>query len=291
MQNFIDTAPIEDTLLHTDRLDEGSTGRRDQHKARGAFCRPRAVNTHATKYVGTMRIDEKLIKVNVLNALRSSGAFSGGAVIASEVALGSIRRRIDLLVVADRIIGIEIKGPLDSLARLPGQVAAYRQCFEQLIVVVHHSHHSAAMHRVPNDCDLWIVDDSAALHPVRENNVRLFPSRSAMLSVMGGRASKIISRNAPANSISYAHILESYRSFIVKKFEKTSTDFMSAIEKRSISDQDLSRMSRFAHSRKFALARESARASRRADWCATAAKVFGPSQSAQASSSPPVGSP
>ncbi|SOF01740.1 hypothetical protein SAMN05446635_9847 [Burkholderia sp. OK233] len=54
-----------------------------------------------------------------------------------EVCLG--RARVDLAVIADRLIGIEIKGPKDDVTRLPGQVQAYSKCFDRVVLVVHES--------------------------------------------------------------------------------------------------------------------------------------------------------
>ena len=49
------------------------------------------------------------------------------------------RARIDLAVIGDRLIGIEIKGPQDSVTRLPDQANAYSQCFDQVVLLVHES--------------------------------------------------------------------------------------------------------------------------------------------------------
>jgi hypothetical protein len=49
------------------------------------------------------------------------------------------RARIDLAVIGDRLIGIEIKGPQDSVTRLPDQAKAYSQCFDQVVLLVHES--------------------------------------------------------------------------------------------------------------------------------------------------------
>ncbi len=54
-----------------------------------------------------------------------------------EVCLG--RARVDLAVIADQLIGIEIKGPKDDVSRLPNQVQAYSKCFDRVVLVVHES--------------------------------------------------------------------------------------------------------------------------------------------------------
>ena len=54
-----------------------------------------------------------------------------------EVCLG--RARVDLAVIADRLIGIEIKGPRDDVARLPHQALAYSKCFDRVVLLVDES--------------------------------------------------------------------------------------------------------------------------------------------------------
>lgn len=54
-----------------------------------------------------------------------------------DVCLG--RARVDLAVIADKLIGIEIKGPKDDVTRLPRQVSAYSKCFDRVVLVIHRS--------------------------------------------------------------------------------------------------------------------------------------------------------
>jgi hypothetical protein len=49
-----------------------------------------------------------------------------------EMEVCSGRARIDLAVIGERLIGFEIKGPQDSVARLRGQAKAYSQCLTTL---------------------------------------------------------------------------------------------------------------------------------------------------------------
>jgi len=72
------------------------------------------------------------------------------ALIVEEMEVCSGRARIDFAVIADQLIGIEIKGPKDSVARLPGQAAAYSQCFDIVVLVVHESLFEKAQVLVPS---------------------------------------------------------------------------------------------------------------------------------------------
>ena len=48
--------------------------------------------------------------------------------------------------------GIEIKGPRDSVTRLPGQAKAYSQCFDHVVLIVHESLATKARALIP---DWW----------------------------------------------------------------------------------------------------------------------------------------
>ncbi len=74
------------------------------------------------------------------------------AFLVEEMEVCSGRARIDLAVIADSLIGIEIKGPKDDVSRLPAQARAYSQCFDQVVLVTHDGLASKAASLVP---DWW----------------------------------------------------------------------------------------------------------------------------------------
>jgi hypothetical protein len=74
------------------------------------------------------------------------------AFLVEEMEVCSGRARIDLAVIGDRLIGIEIKGPQDSVTRLPGQAKAYSQCFDHVVLIVHESLATKASALIP---DWW----------------------------------------------------------------------------------------------------------------------------------------
>jgi len=74
------------------------------------------------------------------------------AFLVEEMAVCSGRARIDLAVIGDRLTGIEIKGPRDSVTRLPGQVKAYSQCFDHVVLIVDESLATKAGALIP---DWW----------------------------------------------------------------------------------------------------------------------------------------
>jgi hypothetical protein len=72
------------------------------------------------------------------------------AFLVEEMEVCAGRARIDLAVIGDRLIGIEIKGPRDSVTRLPGQAKAYSECFDQVVLIVHESLAAKARPLIPN---------------------------------------------------------------------------------------------------------------------------------------------
>ena len=81
----------------------------------------------------TERVIRAFVKTQVPRLLQSRSR----AFLVEEMEVCSGRARIDLAVIGDHLIGIEIKGPKDDVSRLPGQVRAYSECFDLVVLVVH----------------------------------------------------------------------------------------------------------------------------------------------------------
>lgn len=86
------------------------------------------------------------VKTQIPRLVRSSSR----AFLIEEMEVCSGRARIDLAVIGDHLIGIEIKGPKDDVTRLPGQVKAYSQCFDLVVLVVHETLAQKAKALVPS---------------------------------------------------------------------------------------------------------------------------------------------
>lgn len=69
--------------------------------------------------------------------------------LVEEMEICAGKARADMAVISDQLIGIEIKGPQDSLSRLPGQVDQYSKCFDQVVLVVHEHLAKEAIQIVP----------------------------------------------------------------------------------------------------------------------------------------------
>lgn len=69
--------------------------------------------------------------------------------IIHEFALPQHGARIDIAVVADRLVGFEMKTASDSLVRLPQQQRAYGMVFDRMFIAVEPKHMSTVMEVVP----------------------------------------------------------------------------------------------------------------------------------------------
>jgi hypothetical protein len=88
------------------------------------------------------------------------------ALVVDELALCQGEARVDVAAVNGRLEGYEIKGPRDSLARLPGQRDAYNRVFDRMTIVCADRHASAIEKLVPAWWGLWGV-------VVRRNEISL----------------------------------------------------------------------------------------------------------------------
>jgi len=97
----------------------------------------------------SMEISEQDIRAFIKTQLPRWVRSNEQAFLVEEMEVCSGRARIDLAVIADHLIGIEIKGPKDDVARLPGQAEAYSKCFDQVVLVTHEGLASKAVTLVP----------------------------------------------------------------------------------------------------------------------------------------------
>lgn len=100
----------------------------------------------------TSVVSEQAIRTFVKTQIPRLVRSRSSAFLIEEMEVCSGRARIDLAVIGDHLIGIEIKGPKDDVTRLPGQVKAYSQCFDLVVLAVHESLAKKASALVP---DWW----------------------------------------------------------------------------------------------------------------------------------------
>jgi hypothetical protein len=88
----------------------------------------------------------ELVKAKIPRLIRNVSQ----ALLIEEMEVCAGRARIDIAVIADYLLGIEIKGPKDDVARLPNQVKAYSQCFDRVVLIVHQTLAPKALPLIPS---------------------------------------------------------------------------------------------------------------------------------------------
>jgi len=101
----------------------------------GAFFDGQAASCANTELEITEQDIRSRVKAKIPRLLKKTH----DALLIEEMEVCQGRARVDIAVIADFLIGIEIKGPKDNVSRLPGQVRAYSQCFDRVVLVVDES--------------------------------------------------------------------------------------------------------------------------------------------------------
>jgi len=74
-----------------------------------------------------------------------------------EIPLNEGRTRADLVVIGPRLLGFEIKSPLDDLSRLPRQLEDYRPVFDEVTLVIGLKHLTGVLSQIPGWCGILLV--------------------------------------------------------------------------------------------------------------------------------------
>lgn len=118
-----------------------------------------------------------------LSRLRSSS----DVLIVDELGLAHAKSRVDIAVINGCVHGYEIKSAQDSLARLPAQIATYRDTLERLTVVCASKHVKGVIHLAPEWCGVTEAEQGARggihFHAIRRStkNPDVQPSMLAHL--------------------------------------------------------------------------------------------------------------
>jgi hypothetical protein len=182
------------------------------------------------------------LKAWVLNRLLDQGRIDRSTVLASEYSLPTEELRADLALLADEFIGVEVKGPLDSLRRLPRQLQSYARIFDRTILVCSSAHICHVLGRVPR-VELWEVTKNFDLVIHQQPCVSTIWSadRAALARAVTCRRRLIGSFEVdPRESLT-----ESFRD----KFCEPSRRFWQAVSRRAPTADDLAHLSRFIEQR------------------------------------------
>ncbi|MEX0732378.1 MAG: sce7726 family protein [Aquisalimonadaceae bacterium] len=100
------------------------------------------------------------------------------AIISCEVPFADGRRRADLISIGEACTAYEIKGDLDNLDKLSGQIKDYQDCFEKLVVVTTPKHIKSVKAEVPRSVGIIAFEGGAfgvVRNPIRRRMLRKYP--------------------------------------------------------------------------------------------------------------------
>ncbi len=107
---------------------------------------------------------EQQIRADIMARLPRLARGADDARMVEEMEICFGRARVDMAVIAEGLIGIEIKGPDDTLARLPEQVEQYSRCFDHIVLVVDESHVAEAIKMVPRCWGIVVGKERNGMH-------------------------------------------------------------------------------------------------------------------------------
>jgi hypothetical protein len=110
-------------------------------------------------------LTEGVMKDILVRHLKRTGAMRGATVI-SELNVAGFTRRADVVLVNGKLSAFEIKGELDKLDRLPGQLDTYSRYFENVTVVCAQKHTSKVIAMASESVGVWEVGDGG-VHQIR----------------------------------------------------------------------------------------------------------------------------
>ena len=121
--------------------------------------------------------NDRSIRKILLNDLKTEHGHDQNTAIIPELSLPNGLARIDVAVVNGIMHGYELKGDLDCLNRLPGQIHAYNLIFDKITLVVGKKHVIDAIGIIPEWWGLTIAKDVGS-----DNDNLLFSLRNPSIN-------------------------------------------------------------------------------------------------------------
>jgi hypothetical protein len=225
-----------------------------------------------TKPRKKQRIGEAEIKAAVLNRLKLQGRIDRQSTLASEFCLGRTGIRTDLAARSDRLIGVEIKSELDSLRRLPAQLAVYRAHFDCTVLVLATRHLAAVDALDLAGVEIWESAADSRLETLQAGCVGPAEEpRWADLMTQVERRRFLADDGRTAFRAAFDH-----------RFAGRSREFWRVVGRRQIKADDLTTLSRFREVRLSQAASAEAREAKWAQFAERARQLLEASESSRA---------
>jgi hypothetical protein len=214
----------------------------------------------------TYCLDEASIKAAFLNYQIAIGAIDRTWRLSSEYGFDNSTRRADLALLGQgRFIGVEIKSERDTLKRLSGQLDAYLQTFDEVILVVAERHLTAALKICPDAVSIYLISSQGEISTVRISAPRLADvvliNKRRLLHGLSKRElltlvdSGTIKRQSRANLIEDAVMMpistirDALHASFNQRFKTTSDNFWRRTKNKRINISHMNTLSRFAKRR------------------------------------------
>lgn len=216
---------------------------------------------------------ESHIKCDFLNYLRATKLINSRSVLASEYVLGTTGRRADLAIHNGlKFIGVEVKSQYDTLTRLPGQLRTYTACFDEAMVVLDERHIEEGLGIASSAVSVFSVNrrgEISLVRPAQSTPVGDVRTRLQLLTIQELKklAGMPVSAQAKRNVLlKEAERLDSDMAGVAiadafrRTFADTSEDFWRRVQRKRVTLEALSCLSRFAVARANSRDREDERA-------------------------------
>jgi len=217
------------------------------------------------------KLTEAQIKALVLGHLRRTGVIDRNTVIANEFRLGHTSVRSDLAMLAKSFIGVEIKSDLDSLRRLPNQVAAYSRHFERFIVVVTPRHARSLDFSTTAQAEIWVVQQDGNLEPITERDAKNSINYKGLMTLEETRRFFNVPNAKNAGSVSER---DGFAVSFKARYGKTSETFWERVRGKRITEESLRHLSRFKDVREKQQLAKQLRTERNMQWSSIASLLL-----------------
>lgn len=168
-------------------------------------------------------MNEREIREILINKLSSQRDGQGAAFI-PELFLNKFARRADLVMANGKLSAFEIKSPLDTLDKLPGQLDTYVSFFESVTIVCAEKHLQNVMFMAPEAVGVWVINENQAIKVVKKAQRLEISDRSKWLSflpvdelrqLMRGQSLKTKKPRDELTKLCDAIDLQSIRSYVL----------------------------------------------------------------------------
>lgn len=143
---------------------------------------------------------EARLKAAVIDKLYAASHVDRDAVLISEMVVDNWARRADVVLANGKLWCFEIKSELDTLSRLPGQIATFTRSFEKLVIVVAAKFENAARALLPEGVGLWVEEADGLLKERVRPRILPLSKEAAIKAMTAAELRRLLACNGAAPS-------------------------------------------------------------------------------------------